>query len=257
MKKILINATDPLKSLELIDSIQWLGVAYHFEKEINDIFYRVQKINIIDDDLYAVALHFRLLRQQRYSISSNVFNRFLDDKGDFMACFCNNVKGLLSLYESAYLGFPDEEILEKAKKFSRFHLKSLICKMEPSFALMVTSALEFPLVRTPDRFKARNYIEIYDKYKLCNKKLLDFAKFDFNILQATYQEELRIISEWWKELGLFKDLPFVRDRIVESYFWMLTTYCEHCYSHARVIMTKLMALAVTTDDIYDIYGTLD
>ncbi|PKU61779.1 Alpha-terpineol synthase, chloroplastic [Dendrobium catenatum] len=192
MKKILINATDPLKSLELIDSIQWLGVAYHFEKEINDIFYRVQKINIIDDDLYAVALHFRLLRQQRYSISSSTF---LDDKGDFMACFCNNVKGLLSLYESAYLGFPDEEILEKAKKFSRFHLKSLICKMEPSFALMVTSALEFPLVRTPDRFKARNYIEIYDKYKLCNKKLLDFAKFDFNILQATYQEELRIISE--------------------------------------------------------------
>ncbi|KAH0458075.1 hypothetical protein IEQ34_013390 [Dendrobium chrysotoxum] len=257
MKKILINATDPLKSLELIDSIQRLGVAYHFEKEINDILCRVQKINIIDDDLYAVALRFRLLRQKRYNISSDVFNRFLDDKGDFMACLCNNVKALLSLYESSYLGFPNEEILEKAKKFSRVHLKSLICKMEPSSALMVTSALELPLVRTPGRLKARNYIEIYDKYNLCNQKLLDFAKYDFNILQATHQEELRIISEWWKELGLFKDLPFVRDRIVESYFWMLTPYYEHYYSHARVIMTKLMALVVATDDIYDIYGTLE
>ncbi|KAH0458375.1 hypothetical protein IEQ34_013690 [Dendrobium chrysotoxum] len=241
MKKILINATDPLKSLELIDSIQRLGVAYHFEKEINDILF---------------ALRFRLLRQQRYNISSDVFNRFLDDKGDFMACLWNNVKALLSLYEYAYLGFPDEEILKKAKIFSRVHLKSLICKMEPSSALMVTSGLELPLVRTPDRLKARNYIEIYDKYNLCNQKLLDFAKYDFNILQATHQEELRIISEWWKELGLFKDLPFVRDRIVESYFWMLTPYYEHYYSHARVIMTKLMALVVATDDIYDIYGTL-
>lgn len=246
-----------MQSLELIDSIQRLGVAYHFEKEINDILCRVHKMNIGDDDLHAVALHFRLLRQQRYHITSAVFNRFLDDKGDFMASLCSNVKALLSLYEAAYLGFPDEEILDKAKNFSRIHLKSLICKMDPSLALMVSSALELPLVRRIDRPKARTYLEIYDKYSLCNQKLLDFAIFDFNLLQSIHQEEVRIISEWWKELGLSKHLPFARDRIVESYFWMLATYCEPCYSDARMLMAKVMPLVVTTDDIYDIYGTVE
>ncbi|KAH0460644.1 hypothetical protein IEQ34_011307 [Dendrobium chrysotoxum] len=256
IRKILTNAIDPLQSLELIDSIQRLGVAYHFEKEIDDIFCRVHKINIDDDDLYAIALHFRLLRQQRYHITSDVFNRFLDDNGDFQDCLCNNVKALLSLYEAAYLGFPDEDILEKAKTFSRVQLESLICKMDPSFVLMVRNALELPLVRRIDRLKARNYIEIYDKYRLCNQKLLDFAIFDFNILQSIHQEEIRMISEWWKGLGFSKHLPFMRDRIVESYFWMLATYSEPCYSHARVIMSKVMPLVVATDDIYDVYGTL-
>ncbi|KAH0460388.1 hypothetical protein IEQ34_011051 [Dendrobium chrysotoxum] len=114
IRKILRNAIDPLQSLELIDSIQRHGVAYHFEQEIDDILHRLHKINIDDDDLYAIALHFRLLRQQRYQITSDIFNRFLDDNGDFQDCLCNNVKALLSLYEDAYLGFPDEDILEKA-----------------------------------------------------------------------------------------------------------------------------------------------
>nr|QXF31170.1 beta-patchoulene synthase [Dendrobium catenatum] len=257
IRKILNDAIDPLQSLELIDSIQRLGVAYHFEKEINDILCRVHRINIDDCDLYAIALHFRLLRQQRYHITSDVFNRFLDDNGDFQDCLSNNVKALLSLYEAAYLGFPDEDILEKAKFFSRIQLKSLICKMDPSLVLMVRNSLEIPLVRRIDRLKAQNFIEIYDKYRLCDQKLLDFAKFDFNILQTIHQEEVRIITEWWKELGFSKHLPFLRDRIVESYFWMLATYSEPCYSHGRVIMSKVMPLVVATDDIYDAYGTLE
>ncbi|KAI0508095.1 hypothetical protein KFK09_014229 [Dendrobium nobile] len=257
IRKILTDAIDPLKSLELIDSIQRLGVAYHFEKEVNDIFCRVHKIKIDEGDLYATALHFRLLRQQRYHITSDVFKTFLDDNGDFQDYLSNNVKALLSLYEASYLGFPDEVILEKAKTFSRVQLESLICKMDPSLVLMVRNALEIPLVRRIDRLKARNFIEIYDKYRLCNQKLLDFAKFDFNILQSIYQEEVQIISEWWKGLGFSKHLPFLRDRIVESYFWMLATYSEPCYSHARVIMSKVMPLVVATDDIYDVFGTLE
>ncbi|PKU75705.1 Tricyclene synthase EBOS, chloroplastic [Dendrobium catenatum] len=188
---------------------------------------------------------------------ADVFKRFLDDNGDFQECLSNNVKALLSLYEAAYLGFPSEDILEKAKTFLRVQLESLICKMDPSLVLMVRNALEIPLVRRNDRLEARNFIKIYDKYKLCNQKLLDFAKFDFNILQSIHQEEVQIISEWWKGLGFSKHLPFLRDRIVESYFWMLATYSEPCYSHARVILSKVMPLVVATDDIYDVYGTLE
>ncbi|XP_020577961.1 (-)-germacrene D synthase-like, partial [Phalaenopsis equestris] len=257
IRKILLDTIDPLQSLELIDSIERFGVAYHFQKEINDILCRVHKRNIgdDDDDLYAVALRFRLLRQHKYQITSDVFIKFLDDKGEFKAHLCNDVRALLSLYEAAYLGFPDEEILDKAKNFSRVHLKSSIYNVEPSLALMVSSALDLPLVRRTDRLKARSYFEIYENYNLCNKNLTEFAKFDFNLLQTIHQEEVRIISVWWKELCLPKYLPFARDRVVETYFWMLAAYSEPCNSHARVINAKITPLIVAIDDIYDIYGT--
>ncbi|XP_020596455.1 alpha-humulene synthase-like [Phalaenopsis equestris] len=257
IRKILLDTIDPLQSLELIDSMERFGVAYHFEKEISDILCRVHKTNIgdDDDDLYAVALHFRLLRQHKYQITSDVFIKFLDDKGEFKSPLCNDVRALLSLYEATYLGFPDEEILDKAKNFSRVHLKSSIYNTEPSLALMVSSALELPLVRRTNRLKARSYLEIYENYNLCNKKLIDFSKLDFNLLQAIHKEEVQVISVWWKQLCLSKYLPFARDRLVESYFWMLAAYSEPSYSHARVINAKIMPLIVATDDIYDIYGT--
>ncbi|KAL0917897.1 hypothetical protein M5K25_013001 [Dendrobium thyrsiflorum] len=205
IRKILIDAIDPLQSLELIDSIQHLGVAYHFEKEINDILCRVHKINI-DDDLYAIALHFQLLRQQRYHITSDVFNRFLDDNGDFQDCLCNNVKALLSLYEAAYLGFPNEDILEKAKTFSRVHLESLICKMDPSLVLMVRNALELPLVMplvvaTDDIYDAFGTLEELELFT--------------NIIESWDPKRVRMLPEYMQQflLALYNTFKEIEDEL--------------------------------------------
>ncbi|KAA8523767.1 hypothetical protein F0562_010190 [Nyssa sinensis] len=61
----------------LIDALQRLGVAYLFENDINEalrsIYVEHVNCNInngVTDDLYTVALSFRLLRQQGYHISS-------------------------------------------------------------------------------------------------------------------------------------------------------------------------------------------
>ncbi|MBA0833181.1 hypothetical protein Goarm_017512, partial [Gossypium armourianum] len=40
---------------------------------------------------------------------------------------------------------------------------------------------------------------------------------------------------WKKGLDLTTKLPFVRDRLVESYFWILGVYFEPQYSFAREI----------------------
>ena len=72
---MLERATNALDTLEIIDALQRLGVAYHFEDEIeralNSIFNdKSCKNNIkeINADLYATALEFRLLRQQGYDV---------------------------------------------------------------------------------------------------------------------------------------------------------------------------------------------
>ncbi|MCD7473630.1 hypothetical protein HAX54_015688 [Datura stramonium] len=62
------------EKLELIDKIQRLGVSYHFEAEIEaslQVIYEAYNEcnNIYGDDLYTVALGFRLLRQQGHFVS--------------------------------------------------------------------------------------------------------------------------------------------------------------------------------------------
>ena len=50
----------------LIDSMQRLGVAYHFEKEIEEVI-SLQRPDAIND-LYTTALQFRILREHGFPI---------------------------------------------------------------------------------------------------------------------------------------------------------------------------------------------
>lgn len=64
------KATDFSHQLKLIDAIQCLGVAYHFETEIEESLEQMhEKFQDYDGDLYNVALGFRLLRQQGHNVS--------------------------------------------------------------------------------------------------------------------------------------------------------------------------------------------
>lgn len=63
-------------TLEYIDAIQRLGVAYHFESEIDGILEKIHHSysfgfgNIEDhDDLYTIALRFRLVKPHGYYVS--------------------------------------------------------------------------------------------------------------------------------------------------------------------------------------------
>lgn len=77
VRNLLITCGEnPSQQLNLIDSIQRLGVAYHFDIEINEALDHAYKNyndtndhDQNDEDLHTTALKFRLLRQQRYSIS--------------------------------------------------------------------------------------------------------------------------------------------------------------------------------------------
>lgn len=52
-------------------------------------------------------------------------------------------------------------------------------------------------------------------------------------------------------------LPFSRDRVAECYFWTLVVYFEAQYFRARLIMSRFISLTSVTDDVYDVYGTIE
>lgn len=75
LRSMFAAAENSSKRLSLIDSIQRLGLSHHFQEEINEVVLeqieKLRKVNDedADENLYLVALRFRLLRQQGYYVS--------------------------------------------------------------------------------------------------------------------------------------------------------------------------------------------
>ncbi|KAI8552712.1 hypothetical protein RHMOL_Rhmol06G0288000 [Rhododendron molle] len=257
---IVASANKSSQKLSLIDAIQRLGVGYHFETEIETTLqhiYDTYHEMANDQDLYTVALSFRVLRQQGHPVSYDVFNKFKDNKGKFQEYVKGDVRGLVSLYEATHLRVHGEDILDEALDFTTTHLNSAVPNLKNAIADQVVHALNQPIHKGLTRLEARHYILFYEQEDSHNKTLLDFAKLDFNRLQKLHQKELSEITRWWKNLDFARKLPFARDRVVECYFWILGVYFEPQYFLARRILTKVIALTSIIDDIYDVYGTLE
>ncbi|KAF2290774.1 hypothetical protein GH714_015389 [Hevea brasiliensis] len=124
VRRMLTSATDHKASekLKLLDAIQRLGISYHFEGEIEEALKKIYQDFEDDGNLCTVALRFRLLRQQGYHVSSDVFSKFKDGEGNFKEDLINDVHGLLSLYEASYLSVQGEDILDEALEFTKTHL---------------------------------------------------------------------------------------------------------------------------------------
>lgn len=74
--EILNSVAKPLDQLELIDDLQRLGLGYHFEQEIKSTLTKIYEDQSNEtsemNDLHAVALSFRLLRQHGYTVSQGL-----------------------------------------------------------------------------------------------------------------------------------------------------------------------------------------
>ncbi|KAE8691168.1 3R-linalool synthase, putative isoform 2 [Hibiscus syriacus] len=178
-RNLLASQKDADRQLELINTMQRLGVAYLFENEIHDSLTKLIHHNI-PTDLYTVAMHFRILRQNGLFISTDVFNKFMDSDGKFMDGLGEDVMGLLSLYEASFLGMPEEHHWRMAWT------------------------------------EARDFIGIYQNQRDDDDKmssvLVELAKLNYNILQSIYLKELQELVEWWEDLNVKERLPFARDR---------------------------------------------
>ncbi|XP_042404058.1 alpha-humulene synthase-like [Zingiber officinale] len=256
IKKLFQETSDVLELMNLVDSIQLLGLDYHFEKEINAALSLIFVADAKNYGLYETSLRFRLLRQHGTYVSADVFNRFIDEEGSFKSTLNEDVKGLLSLYNAAYLRIHGENILDEAISFTKSRLASLLGKLEQPLVILVSLFLETPLCRRNRRLLTRKYIPIYQEVERQNDAILEFAKLDFNLLQSLHKEELKEISIWWNDLGLAKSLNFARDRMVECYYWIVNVHFEPQYSRARLICSKVILFLSLMDDIYDNYSTL-
>ncbi|CAL5066362.1 unnamed protein product [Urochloa decumbens] len=241
--------------LELVDTLQRVGVDYHYKREIDewlrDIHGAQHEEKGCDNELYVASLRFYLLRKHGYNVSSDVFVKFRDDQGNFAS---DDVKCLLALYDAAHIRTHNEEILDSAMVFTKSRLQSKMKTLDPEMAKEVEYTLETPSYRRVQRVEARRYVSLYEKRATRNDAILEFAKLDYNILQALYCEELRALTLWWKGLPSQAYARFARDRVAEMHFWMLGVVYEPHQSYSRIVLTKFLKLVSVVDDFCDNYS---
>ncbi|KAA3454242.1 nerol synthase [Gossypium australe] len=258
VSKLLAPTKDTAALLKLIDSMKRLGVAYHFQEQIQQALNQLNSdLNLVSNDLSIVALRFRILREDCYPITADVLEKFKGGDGRFMGSLCGDVEGLLRLNEASSMAIQGEKILEEAKAFSCENLKNVIGKVKKVEAKQVQRSLEVPLYWSMERIEARNFIDSYAMDDSNSSVLLDLAKLDYNLIQSVYQQELKQLAEWWSELNFKEKLSFSRDRLMEIYFWATGLSFEPQYAKCRICFTKYACLATVVDDIYDIYGSLE
>ncbi|KAL3513017.1 hypothetical protein ACH5RR_025734 [Cinchona calisaya] len=251
---------EKLNQLELIHYLHRLGLSYHFEEKIRSILEGIysQKSMPNQQGLYATALEFLLLRQHGFHVSQDIFYCFKDVKGDFKSSLCEDLKGMLYLYEASHLISENESNLEMAREFTTKNLKKNIedKRVDQELVALIQHALELPLHWRMMRLEARWFIDIYEKRPDMNPIVLELAKLDFNIVQAAHQNDLKYSLRWWKKTCLAEKLTFARDIMVENFFWTIGMISDLQYGYGRRMLTKVATLITVIDDVYDGYGTL-
>ncbi|XP_004488754.1 myrcene synthase, chloroplastic-like isoform X2 [Cicer arietinum] len=259
VRMMLCKVKNEIDQLEFIDVLQRLGVAYHFNNEIRNILdniYNTQTSNL-KNNLYATSLKFRLLRQHRYNISTDVFIDFQDEMCNFKKEQPIDVEAMLSMYEASFHSFANETILDELRDVTSKFLKEYLKNGGNHISLLISHALELPLHWRIPRWEAWWFINICERQQNQNHVLLQFAKLDFNIVQSIYQEELKYTSRWWKRTELGEKLSFSRDRLVENFVWTMGTNFKPEFEYFRKVITKVNSFITTIDDVYDVYGTLE
>ncbi|XP_078157510.1 monoterpene synthase 7, chloroplastic-like isoform X2 [Carex rostrata] len=253
--------------LDLIDSLQQLGVAYHFKKDIKCVLTEIhesmdQILMSTRDDLHLISLLFRLLRMHGFSVSeADILKNCMDNKDDFKAKLSSDIKATLSLYEASFLAKEGEEKLEMARNVTTKYLTDFLQSSKNTDSRLkehVAHALELPLYgRGTERLHARWFIDQYKLYEYMRPAFMELAVSEFNLLQNAYKKELKETSRWWSDLQIHEKLPFVRDRLVENYLWSVAFVPELKHASLRKVLTKSIGLISTIDDVYDVYGSLD
>ncbi|PWA34769.1 (E)-beta-ocimene synthase, chloroplastic [Artemisia annua] len=206
-----------------------------------------------------IPLYRRMLRlEARWYIDAYDFLRkFKEIHGVLIGGLHTDIKALLSIYEASHLALEEELDLHEAKLFATENLLELNGQENQVMKDHVNHALDIPLYRRMLRLEARWYIDAYGKQIDAKKLLLELAILDFNMIQSIHRRDLQQVSKWWEKTGLVRNLGFIRDRLMECFFWSVGMVFEPQYYSCRVELTKVAALITTIDDIYDVHGSLN
>lgn len=111
----------------------------------------------------------------------------------------DDMKSITTLYEASYLSTNSDTKLHKIiRPFATEQLREYVNGDHDNETYKTREkaihALEMPYHWRMRRLETRLYIDEYEKKHDMNLALMELAKIDFNIVQASHQEELKCVT---------------------------------------------------------------
>ncbi|NP_001307264.1 (3S,6E)-nerolidol synthase 1-like [Solanum lycopersicum] len=247
-------------NLVLVDTLQRMGIEHHFQQEIQSILQKEYEQNtcfLKYQNHHDISLCFRLLRQEGYHVSADVFKKLKNnDDGTFGLNLNQDVNGLIGLYEASQLGVEGEYILDEIAKFSGDHLNA--CLANSDEARIIKETLKYPYHKSLSRWKNKSFINNFKGINGWGKNTLkELANMDYFITKEIHQHELAQVFRWWKSLGLAEELKLLRDQPLKWYTWPMAMLTDPKMSQERIELAKCISFVYVIDDIFDVYGTIE
>ncbi|XP_047338194.1 ent-copalyl diphosphate synthase 1-like [Impatiens glandulifera] len=278
-----VYPVDLFQRIWMVDRLERLGISRYFQPEIKQCVEYVHKYWTEDgicwarnskvQDIDDTAMGFRTLRLHGYDVSADVFKNF-EKNGEFY-CFAGQstqaITGMLNLYRGSQIIFPNEHILEDAKKFSSKFLreKQMVNEIFDKWIITkdlpgeVKYALDVPWHVSLPRLETRFYLEQYGgqndvwigktlyRMPFVNNDLyLELAKIDYNNCQTLHQLEWDIINKWYNESNL-SEYGMSENGVLLSYYLAAASIFEPERSQERLAWAKTSILIETIKGFFN------
>ncbi|KAK4355520.1 hypothetical protein RND71_024491 [Anisodus tanguticus] len=239
-----VYPVDLFERIWIVDRLQRLGLSRYFEAEIKECLEYVNRYwtnegicwarNSRIQDIDDTAMAFRLLRLHGYVVAADVFKNF-ESGGEFF-CFVGQsnqaVTGMYNLFRASQLMFPEEKILDDAKKFSYNFLQEKRAQKQLLDKWIITKDLPGEVGYA---------LDIPWMPLVNNNTYLELAKLDYNNCQALHQLEWRSILQWYKECGL-GEFGLSERSLLVTYFLAMGSVFEPDRTGKRLVSTLLGTL---------------
>ncbi|XP_075107768.1 cis-abienol synthase, chloroplastic-like [Nicotiana tabacum] len=259
--------------LQMVDTLQKLGVDRHFEAEIRTVLdetYRLweQKDEEVFSDVAYCAMAFRLLRMYNYKVSSEELARFIGQEhfiNSLNAQCTSHEDAILELHQASQLAFDEKDhILDEISTWTEAFLQQELLE-DSNLDRMSQNEVEHALRNfsaTLERAENRRYIESYDvnmfkfsktAYRSPNIYNMDFTLFsmhDFNLCQTVHQQDIQELKRWYEDCKL-DQLGISPKYIYTSYMPMSSLFFGPEFSDARSVFAKYVLLTTPLDDFFD------
>ena len=121
----------------------------------------------------------------------------MDGNGLLKKDTLNNIRGMVRLFEASNFALEGENTLQVAKACTVETLKGIISDLDNDAAKQITHSLELSLQWRAHWYDVRRQINAFEKdNKKTDTVLLELAKLNFNMVQATHQKDLKELSRY-------------------------------------------------------------
>lgn len=100
----------------------------------------------------------------------------------------SDVRAMLKLFEASHLAFQGENILDKANVISRRYFKDMGSYVDDASLANISRIVKDPYNIW---YNVKTQIQFHGKNINFNSHLLNLARYNFNMIQATHQKEVK------------------------------------------------------------------